>query len=100
MLDVRNVLRQLSTDLQRIEITQVSVEYERAKLADEEKRYAVGLATSHDVLEYQRDLAPAQVNHLRAVVDYNKSLVDLTRSTGTLLEHHGIKVDEEGALSH
>jgi outer membrane protein len=100
MLNVRNVLRQLSTDLQRIEITQVSVEYERAKLADEEKRYAVGLATSHDVLEYQRDLATAQVNHLRAVVDYNKSLVDLTRSTGTLLEHHGIKVDEEGALSH
>jgi outer membrane protein len=99
MLDVRNVVRSLDTNLQRIEITQVGVEYEQAKLADEEKRYAVGLATSHDVLEYQSDLATAKVNHLRAVIDYNKSLTELVRATATLLDQYGITVDEEGNLS-
>jgi outer membrane protein TolC len=43
-------------------------------------------------LDFQRDLATAQGNELRAIVDYNKSLSNLTRNTGTTLEKYHIEL--------
>ena len=41
------------------------------------KRFAVGLATTFELLQSQRDLSRAQASReLRATIDYNQSLVD------------------------
>jgi outer membrane protein TolC len=36
----------------------------------------VGLATTFELLQSQRDLARARESELRAIIDYNQSLVD------------------------
>jgi hypothetical protein len=45
-------------------------------LEAEEKKLAAGTSTSFQVFQTQRDLAQARTNELRALLDYNTSLVD------------------------
>lgn len=78
-LEVRNSLRQLRTNLQRIAASRSAVQSEEAKLQSELRRYEVGMATSFEVLTFQKDLANARVAYLNALVDYNKSLIELDR---------------------
>ena len=67
-----------------------TVEFNREKVDTGMKRQSVGLATSFEVLRFQTDLAAARSNLLRAVIDYNKSPIQLERAKGTLLETVGI----------
>jgi len=93
---VRLTLRDIETARERIDITQSAVEYETAKLQAEKTRYDVGISTSFQVLQFQEDFATAQVNYLRAVVDYNKSLLDFELARGTMLETFGVEIEEYG----
>ncbi|MCX7765270.1 MAG: TolC family protein [Candidatus Sumerlaeia bacterium] len=95
-LEVRNAVRKVNTNWERIGITQKGLEFEQAKLEDELKRYEVGMATSHDVLEFQRDLANARARYLRAITDYLESLLELKTVTGALLNELNIKLEPTG----
>jgi len=94
-LAIRNSRREVETNRKRIDVNEASVEYEEAKLDAEQKRFDVGMATSHDVLEFQRDLANSRANHLRAIIDYNKALIDLELAKGTLLKFHQIQIENQ-----
>ncbi len=96
-LQVRNAVRQVRTNLNRIPITKTRVDFEQAKLRDELKRYEVGVATIQDVLQFQTDLATARALHYRAIADYLQSLVTLYEATGTLLREYGIMLMGEDA---
>jgi len=74
---VRDVGRQVSTNLKRVEATQRAREFAERRLEAEQKKFSVGLSTSFFVFQVQRDLALARVRELTAIIDYNKSLVDL-----------------------
>ncbi|MBI2506299.1 MAG: TolC family protein, partial [Candidatus Latescibacteria bacterium] len=50
--------------------------------AEEEERLKLGLSTARQVLDAQDDLAQARATRLRAVVDYNQSLIEWQRLTG------------------
>lgn len=89
-LEVRNSLRQLRTNLQRIAASRSAVESEEAKLQSELRRYEVGMATSFEVLTFQKDLANARVAYLNALVDYNKSLIELDRARAGLRDRLAI----------
>jgi outer membrane protein TolC len=52
----------------------------------------VGLSTTRFVLDFQRDLATAQGNELRATVDYNKSLSNLARHKATTLDRYNLQL--------
>ncbi len=88
--DVRTSLRAVETNRQQIKVGMTTVEFNREKVDTGMKRQAVGLATSFEVLRFQTDLAAARVSLLRAVVDYNKSIVQLERAKGSLLETLGL----------
>ena len=45
-------------------------------------RLKLGLSTARLVLDAQDDLAQARASRLRAVVDYNQSLIEWQRLTG------------------
>jgi outer membrane protein TolC len=49
------------------------------RLDAEQKKFAAGLSTNFLVTQAQRDLALAEVAHLRALGDYRKSLVNFER---------------------
>lgn len=91
-LDVRQAVRDLRTARERINVTQSQVRAAEATLAAENKRLAVGLSTSFEVLQFQEDVASAQAQHIRAVVDYNRAAVRLEKARGTILPTHGVKV--------
>jgi outer membrane protein TolC len=88
--DVRSSIRAVETNRQQIEVGMATVEFNREKVDTGMKRQSVGLATSFEVLRFQTDLATARSNLLRAVIDYNKSIIQLERAKGTLLETLGI----------
>lgn len=99
LLEVRNAVRRVYTDLKRVRAAEVSTRLQREKLAAEEKKFENGMSTSFEVLTFQTDLARAETSQNLAIVDYNKSLVELERVKGTLLQARGIVVPREGASS-
>jgi len=73
---VRDVGRQVLTNQKRVEATRASRQLAERRLEAEEKKFQAGMSTSFFVFQAQRDLSQARSNELRAVTDYNRSLVD------------------------
>jgi outer membrane protein len=95
VFEVRNAVRNLETERKRVDVTNTSVESEKAKLDSETQRYRVGMSTSYNVLEFQKDYSEALVKHISSKINYNKSIIDLELSKGTILENCGIILNEE-----
>lgn len=85
-VEVRNAVRTVETNLKRVKAAQVNVRLQREKLAAEQKKFENGMSTSFQVLQFQTDLTSAESRENQAIVDYNKSLVELERVKGTLLQ--------------
>jgi outer membrane protein TolC len=73
---VRDAARNVNTNLRRVEATRRARELAERRLDADNKRFAVGLATTFELLQSQRDLARARQSELRATIEYNQSLVD------------------------
>ena len=91
--EMRGAVRQVETNLEMIEAARASLKLADEKLKAEEKKYEVGLSTTHDLLEFQEDLARAESREARTLAEYEKSLVNLARVKGLLLEEHNITID-------
>lgn len=94
-VEMRDKVRNVRTNQEIIKASRKARELAAKKLEAEERKYEVGMATNYIVLQYQEDLATAEATELKAVIDYNKSLVDVEMSKGTILEKNEIKLDEE-----
>lgn len=92
IVGVREAVRRVQTDFKRIETTRSARIMAEKQLQAEQERLNVGLSTTRFVLDFQRDLATARGNELRAVVDYNKSLSNLARNKATTLERYKIEL--------
>ena len=73
---VREAARDVNTNLRRVEATKRARELAERRLEADNKRFSVGLASTFELLQSQRDLARARQSELRAIIDYNQSLVD------------------------
>lgn len=74
--EVRQSARQVLTNQQRVQTTRVARELAERRLDAEQRKFAAGTSTSFLVFQAQRDLSLARNNELRAVLDYNLSIVD------------------------
>jgi outer membrane protein TolC len=74
---VRDVARNVQTNQLRLASTQATRTLMQRRVEAEQKKFAAGLSTNFLVFQAQRDLADAQYSELVALLDYNKSLVDL-----------------------
>ncbi len=92
IVGVREAVRRVQTDFKRIETTRSARIMAEKQLQAEQERLKVGLSTTRFVLDFQRDLATAQGNELRATVDYNKSLSNLTRHKATTLDRYNLQL--------
>ncbi|MFO0767881.1 MAG: TolC family protein [Nitrospiraceae bacterium] len=93
IVGVREAVRRVQTDFKRIETTRSARIMAEKQLQAEQERLKVGLSTTRFVLDFQRDLATAQGNELRAIVDYNKSLSNLARNKATTLERYNLRLE-------
>ena len=92
IVGVREAVRRVQTDFKRIETTRSARIMAEKQLQAEQERLKVGLSTTRFVLDFQRDLATAQGNELRATVDYNKSLSNLARHKATTLDRYDLQL--------
>ena len=87
--DVRGAVRQIDTDIKRIEAAWATMRLADERLKAEQKKYAVGLSTTHDLLEFQDELAKAESRYAFAKASYEQNLADLVKAKGMLLEKIG-----------
>jgi outer membrane protein TolC len=73
---VRQTARNVQTNQKRVDSTRAARELAERRLEAAEKKFAAGIETSFFVFQAQRDLAQARTSEVRAISDYNKSLVD------------------------
>jgi outer membrane protein TolC len=83
-LEVREGFRRIRTDLTRIGTTRRALDLAQKKLSAADERFSFGLLNSQSLLEFQDDLADARGRALKAVIDYNQSLIYLEKVTGAL----------------
>lgn len=94
IVEVNKAVRDIRTSLKRFEVTGKAVELAEESLKAERKKLEVGVSTSHDVLEFEEELADVQRRRILAGLDHAKALINLARATGTLLEKNDIVIDE------
>jgi len=92
IVSVKEAVRRLHTDFRRIATTRSARILAEKQLQAEQKRLKVGLSTTMVVLGFQRDLATARGNELRAIIDYNKSRSNLARNKAVTLDLYNITV--------
>jgi outer membrane protein TolC len=73
---VREAARQVNTNLKRVQATQVARQLAEQRLQAEQKKFNVGMSTTFIVFQAQRELTAARNAELRAIIDYNRSIVD------------------------
>lgn len=73
---VRDVGRRVTTSQQRVEATRKAREFAERFLEAEQKRVTVGLSTTFQLFQAQRNLDSARQRELQALIDYNRALVD------------------------
>ena len=73
---VRTAARNVQTNQQLVQSAKASRELQEKKLEAEEKKLAAGMSSPFFVVQAQRDLSLARTVEIRAISDYNKSLVD------------------------
>lgn len=82
---VRDAARQVQTNQKRVDSARAARDLAEQRLAAEEKKFAAGIQTSFFVFQAQRDLAQARTNEVRAIADFNKSVVDFEAVQDTSL---------------
>lgn len=82
----RAATRSVRTAQESIEASEAQVRAAEETLSAERKRLDVGSSTTFNVLDFQEDLAQAQVNQVQSQVNFQKGLIELERSRGTLLD--------------
>jgi outer membrane protein len=73
---VRQQARNVQTNQQRVQTTRASRQLMEQRLEAEQRKFQAGTSTSFLVFQAQRDLSQARNNELRAILDYNQSVVD------------------------
>ena len=95
MVEIDNAVKVAQSDYQSVDATRQARIYAEAALDAEQKTYAVGKATTFEVLQYQSALTAARGAEIRALANYEEALSNLAAQEGTTLERNGIDIDEK-----
>ncbi|MGA8641355.1 TolC family protein [Candidatus Binatus sp.] len=90
VVNVESSLANLYADYKRASATASATYYARQSLHDEQIRFRVGMATTHDLLQFQEEEVSAEGNQVQAEVDLENAKLALAHSDGTLLREFNI----------
>lgn len=94
IVETDNAAGQIETTRKRIQATSAARDYAQKTLEAAQARLISGTSTTFEVLQFQRDLATAEVNELRAHTDHIRAIANYARVTGLTLEKNHIAVGE------
>lgn len=89
-VEIRESVREINTTLDTVTQTREALRFAREQLKGEQARLDVGKSTSYRVLDIQEDLARAQIDERRALLDHMIAHARLQQSQGTILEYFGM----------
>ena len=90
--EVTNAALQINIIGRRIEAATAARILAEDQLAAEENKFDVGTSINFFVVQAQRDLSTAQDTELRALLDYQKAVIELERAQQTSLGQSGISI--------
>jgi len=94
-IEADNAAGQIDTTRKRIDATRLAREFSARTLEAAQVRLTSGTATTFEVLQFQRDLAQAEINEVRALTDHQKAIAEYARRTGRTLEANRILMDQK-----
>lgn len=84
-VEVAEASREVRNARERILASRKEVELRDQKLHDERDKFDLGISTTQNVIEAQRELADARAKALQAEVDFTKAFVKLRKAMGLTL---------------
>ena len=93
VVQIENALANLYADQKRALATEQATFYARQSLNDENVRFRVGMATTHDLLQFQEEEVAAEGNQVQAFVDLENAKINLQHAQGTLLTAYNINFE-------
>lgn len=93
-IEVRNAQYAVQQNRASVDSARAAAELARQSLDAEQKKYQFGTSTTTLVLQYQSQLATSESSLVNAMVAYEKSRIELDRSTGQLIDNVGISIDD------
>jgi outer membrane protein len=97
---IESALANLHADVKRAQATKEAVYYAEKSLRDEQVRFRVGMATTHDLLQFQSELVTAQGNEVSTDIDLENARLALWFAEGTLLRVFNIDFQVEDPREH
>lgn len=90
--EVTNAALQIDAIQKRIDASTAARDLAEEQLRAEESKFEVGQSTNYFVVQAQRDLSTAQDTELRAILDYQKAIIEFERVQRTSLSRAGISL--------
>lgn len=90
LVEIDNAVKQAESGYESVDATRQARIYAEAALDAEQKTYAVGKATTFEVLTYQNNLTTARGQEIRALANYEEYLSNLAQQEGSTLERRDI----------
>ena len=97
LVELDNDLGEIETARERIEASRVATMLAAESLQAEQEKLRAGSSTTFNVLELQRNLAEAQADQLRALLDYNNAVAEFHQSAGLTLQANDVALGAEAA---
>jgi outer membrane protein TolC len=85
VVQVESAIGNLHAFEKQVEATRNATFYAEQSLHDEQVEFRVGMATTHDLLQYQEELVTAQGNEVQADVGLENARLALWHAQGTLM---------------
>src|SRR4029077_12891122 len=93
-IEIRNAQFTVQQNRASVDSAKAAVALAQQSLDAEQKKYQFGTSTTTLVLQYRSGLATSESALVNAMVAYEKSRIELDRSTGQLIENTGISIDD------
>lgn len=77
--EVTNAALSVESALKRMDAARLTRELAERQLEAEASKFEVGMSTNYQIVQFQRDLANARNSELRAILDYQRALVEFER---------------------
>jgi outer membrane protein len=101
-VEVRNAQFDVKQNRVAVQAAQSAVDLARQTLDADQQKLKVGLTTATAILQDAATLTTGESNLVSAKAAYEKSIIELDRATGLLLDHAGIDVADatRGQVTH
>jgi outer membrane protein len=93
MMQIDNAIGNARSDYENVQATREARIYAEAALDAEQKTYAVGKATTFEVLQYQIKLTDARSDEISALVKYQQDLSNIAQQEGSTLQRRGLDIE-------